>query len=93
MNQRENKKVLKQDLQLVVVSREGCHRCETIQAVAKDYGIPIEVVYFSKGGADMLAMAKFIPIIMPAIIGYRYGQVVHRWNGVSEFLEAMEDIE
>lgn len=86
-------RVLKEGLSLVIVSRDGCLRCETIRSVAKDYGIPVEVVYFTKGGAEVLALAKFLPIIMPAIIGYRDGAVVHRWNGVTEFLEAMEVIE
>lgn len=85
--------VLRDGLRLVVVSRRGCHRCDTIRRVAGDYGVPVEVAYFHEGGAEVLAHAKFLPIIMPAVVGYRDGKVAHRWNGVSEFLEAWENIE
>lgn len=85
--------LIRDGLSLVVVSREGCLRCDVIRDVAKDYGVPVKVAYIMADGAEELAKANFTPIIMPAVIGYRDGKVAYRWNGVSEFLTAWEGIQ
>jgi hypothetical protein len=79
-------------LSIKVVSRPGCFRCQLIKETAGRLGIPTEVHYFNEGGSDVLAKAEFLPIIMPAIVGYKEGKVAHRWNGVSEFLESLGDL-
>lgn len=78
----------KRNLLVKIVARRNCQRCETIKAAAERDGSKVEVVYFHDGGAELLATHQFLPILMPAVMVFSEdGQLVHRWCGVSQFLE------
>ena len=77
----------KEGLSIKVVSRKNCTRCETIQMVAEADKVPVQVIYFHEGGAELLARYDFLPYLMPAVMAFRDGSLVRKWNGLSEFLE------
>ena len=78
----------KKGLKILIVARDGCHRCETIKEVAEKDGATVEILRLEKGGAQVLARYSFIPVTLPAMLIFsQEGKVLHRWCGVSQFLE------
>lgn len=78
----------KKGLKILIVARDGCSRCETIKVVAERDGATVEILRLEKGGAQVLARYNFIPMILPAMLIFdQAGKVLHRWCGVSQFLE------
>ena len=77
----------KKGLSLVIVSRPSCFKCLEIKEIAEASDVPVKVVNFNEGGSDILAKEAFIPYIMPATIAYRDGKAIHKWSGLSEFME------
>lgn len=78
----------KSGLNLIIVTRPDCYKCQEIKEVAEKDGIPVQIIQFNEGGAFLLSKTNFVPNMLPAVIAYKDGMVIHRWCGLSQFLEA-----